>query len=84
MAASSGCGSDSPAWDFEADLPKRDSLLHPPSLRVLLHLLWAHDALRGGRISPRLESTYLLGLPGWEIASKLLPGLHVLLQCEPG
>ena len=76
-------GSLGPApGDFKTDLPERDPVLHPPFVRLLLHLLRFDNAFLGGRIASGVKIAGLLGLPGWEIACKLFPRLYVLLQCE--
>ena len=65
-----------------ADLPALARLLHPPSLCLLLHHLWANPPFYGGRGAYNPEAYDVPKLLGRQVAAELVPCMHGLLQCE--
>ena len=71
-----------PLRHFEANLPAFDRLLHPPSVRFLLHYLRADPSFHGGGGAYDPEAHDVPELPGREGSAELVPRLHGLLQRE--
>ena len=68
--------------NFEVNLSPFDRLLHPPSIRLLLHHLRAYLALHGGGGPYNPEAHDVPELPGWKVLAELVSSMYGLLQCE--
>ncbi len=62
-----------------ADLSALVGLLHPPSLRLLLHHLWANPPFHGGRGAYNPEAYDVPELLGGQVSAELVPCMHGLL-----